>query len=187
MKDYFYNKFPGQLRKVEFQRPNEIEREIFEDENILFFGGPDWEGVSDDLSTVPLIDRPYFILSLLMVVLTDQCIYTYFQGSYTTWKNQTNFPKFGWSGFGPHDENPLKVLWAPEREMVIEPDDIVDILPEFVTFYMDDTERFFTENLPHIVHPDFINSIIHDRAYGFNEGRIVQSFKDEFERQNAAR
>ena len=36
MKDYFYNKFPGQLRKVEFQRPNEIEREIFEDENILF-------------------------------------------------------------------------------------------------------------------------------------------------------
>jgi len=187
MRDYFYTKFPWQLGKVKLQKPNEIVREMLEDENIVFFGGPEWEGISDDLSTVPRIDRSHFILSLLMVVLTDQCIYTYYKESYPTWRRRTNYPKFGWSGFGPHHENPFKVLWAAEREMIIEPELVINLLPEFVTFYLDETKRFFVETLPHIDYISFVNSIKQDPAFAFDQGQIVQSFKTEFIKQTGMR
>ena len=182
MRDYFYNTFPSRLRLLEFRRPNQIVREhIMRDDSVVFFGGRDWESVSDDLSQISEEDRPYFILSLFMVVLTDQCLYTYQPNSYRVWRQKTNFPKFGWSGFGPHNENPLKILWAPEREHAVIINDVLNLIPHFVTFMLEETRNFFSRNLPEVDPLDYFECIRKDSAYTFDEGQIVQRFKTEFE------
>jgi len=64
MHDYFYQRFPSQLARLEFRRPNDIVRKhIMRDPAVVFFGGPDWENVRDDLASVPEEDRSRFILS----------------------------------------------------------------------------------------------------------------------------
>ena len=182
MRDYFYNTFPNHLRLLAFCRPSQIVRErIMRDESVVFFGGSDWESVSDDLLRIPEGDRPYFILSLFMVVLTDQCLYTYQRNSYQVWRQKTNFPKFGWSGFGPHNENPLKILWAPEREHAVIIDEILNLIPNFVRFMLEETRNFFDDKIPEIDTLGYFECIKQDSAYAFNEGQILRCFKAEFE------
>lgn len=184
MHDYFYNIFPQQLRSLEFHKPNQIVREhIMRDNTVVFFGGQDWKTVSDDLSHIPLKDRPHFILSLFMMALTDQYLYTYKPNAYQLWREKTNFPKFGWSGFGSHNENPLKLLWAPEKENAINTDEVLGLMPHFVNFLTEETNTYFRKNLPDIDFDleNYLQRIKNDSAYLFNDGQIVQCFKSEFE------
>ena len=183
MRDYFYNIFPQQLRALEFHKPNQIVREhIMIEEEVVFFGGQDWKNVSDDLSHIQLKDRSRFILSLFMVVITDQYLYTYKPSAYQLWREKTNFPKFGWSGFGSHNENPLKILWAPERENVINTDEVLGLMPQFVNFLIEDTNIYFRKNLPDTDLEDYFQGIKSDSSYLFNDGQVVQCFKSVFEK-----
>ena len=182
MHDYFYNRFPPQLAQLAFRRPNDIVREqITRDASVVFFGGPDWENVAADLATVPALDRTRFILSLFMVVLTDQAFYTHFHESYDAWRRRTNFPKFGWSGFGPHNENPFKVLWAPEREHLIDNNELLALVPDFARFFVDETTTYFRQHHPAIEVREYFDAIKNDRGYGFNEGAVVPRVKAELE------
>jgi hypothetical protein len=116
-----------------------------------------------------------------MAVLTDQLLYTYFQDSYDSWRTRTNFPKFGWSGFGPHNENPFKILWAPERERVINDDEVLALVPEFVRFLVDETKSYFRDYLPAMDVQAYFDAVKQDRGYAFDQGAIVRRVKAEFE------
>jgi len=175
MKEYFHQEFPEHIKFMNLKRPNEIV--LMRDEALNFFGGRDWETVSDDLNLIPKNKRADFILSLFMIVLTDQCLFTCFSDSYPIWRNQTGFPKFGWAGFGPHYENPFKVLWAPEREKEINTAEVIEHMPRFVDFMFDTVEEFFSQNLSDVKNIDFFNAIIGDPAFNFSEGEVVKSFK----------
>ena len=151
------------------------------DPSVVFFGGPDWENVADDLANIPAPDRSRFILSLFMVVLTDQALYRHFRQSYDAWRRKTNYPKFGWSGFGPHNENPFKILWAPEREHIIDNNELLALAPDFVRFFVDEATAYFRQHLPAIEVRAYFDAIKHDMGYGFNEGDVVRRVKVEFE------
>jgi hypothetical protein len=183
MNDYFYKKFPGQLRGLEYQRPNQVVIEhIMRDNAVVFFGGQHWDNVSNDLAAIPPEDRPRFILSLFMVILTDQCLYTYYKDSYKLWREKTQFPKFGWSGFGPHNENPFMVLYIPERKKVVDTNKVIELLPEFVKFFVEETKNYFKANLPDVNTTEFFNKIKNDSSFiSINKGTIVKSFKEKFE------
>jgi hypothetical protein len=182
MHDYFYGTFPAQLARLAFHRPNDIVREhIMRDPAVVFFGGPDWEKVAADLANVPEGDRSRFVLCLFMVVLTDQALYTYFRGSYDTWRSKTVFPKFGWSGFGPNNENPFKILWAPEREQVVDTNEMLALVPGFAIFFVNETTAFFGQHLPEVDIHGYFDAIRRDRGYAFNQGVVVPQVKAEFE------
>jgi hypothetical protein len=182
MHDYFYGRFPLQLARLTFRRPNDVVCEqIMRDPGVVFFGGPDWENVATDLGTVPETDRPRFILSLFMVVLTDQALYTYFRDAYEAWRRRTNFPKFGWSGFGPHNENPFKILWAPEREGIIDIHGLLALIPEFMRFFVGETRTYFRQHLPAVGVRNYFDAIRGDRGYAFHQGVVVPRVKAEFE------
>ena len=59
MKNYLINKFPGDLGKLSFNRPNTVmfsNTESFRiDKNKIYFGGPDWENIHNDL--VPIYKK----------------------------------------------------------------------------------------------------------------------------------
>ncbi len=182
MRDYFYEKFPSQFSSIATQRPNGTVRgHILADPSVIFFGGADWKNVAKDLNAIPMSDRSRFVFALFMVVLTDQALYAHFRDSYDAWRRRTNFPKFGWSGFGPHNENPFKILWAPEREGLIDSKEFLGAIPEFVRFFMDETTSCFRQYLPEVDLLAFFNAIKIDSGYTFHEGEIVSRVKEEFE------
>jgi hypothetical protein len=58
MRDYFFGRFPSQLGLLAFRRPDSVVLEhIMRDHSVVFFGGPDWENVANDLRQVPENDR----------------------------------------------------------------------------------------------------------------------------------
>ena len=178
MNYYFHNKFPSQLALLSFTRPSQIVREyIMKDDAVMFFGGKDWESAKTDLSRIPIDDRPKFVLALFMAVITDQCLYTHFNQTYQAWRAQTHFPKFGWSGFGAHNENPLKILWAPERDEVVSTADVTLIMPEFVSFMKSEVDSYFLNNLQGISSDAFFNAIRTDPAYSYSKGTVIPQFK----------
>ena len=183
MQGYFYGRFSSQLRLLEFKQPNKVERDFRGDEALVVFGGRDWANVGKDLSQIPVQDRARFVLSLFMIVLTDQCLYARWNEAYAAWQRQTSYPKFGWSGFGLHNENPLKILWAPEREHMVSVDAVLALMPEFVKFMNQEMAGFFTTHLAQLEASDFLDAIKRDYALTFDEGRIVQGFKKELEVQ----
>lgn len=111
---YFKDEFPHHMRRLHFKHPNRIVSvDIMGEPGVLFFGGQDWRNVERDLQEIPGNYRPAFVFSLFVITLTDQCIHSHFKESYPRWRSLTNFPKFGWAGFGYHMLN-LRILhWAP--------------------------------------------------------------------------
>ena len=180
--EYFYNRFPIDLQRIEKQEPNSVVRDlIMRDPSAILFGGPEWRNVSTDLPRVPLDNRGRFILSLFMVTLTEQVIYTYFRNHYEMWRAGTGFPKFGWSGLGPHHENPFILLWAPEREGMLQPNEVLPLLPEFVRFYLEATASYFQQHLPAIQMTDFLRRLVSDPQYQFGVGTISPAFRTLFD------
>jgi len=180
IENYFDEHFPGQLRKLHFRRPNRIvSEEIMEEPNVVFFGGMDWKNCEQDLKKIKSKDKEYFILCLFLITLADQCIHAYYREHYPKWKRLTGFPKFGWSGFGPHFENPLKLLWVPEEKALVNIDKLVDVMPEFIAFMYATMEDYFSKHFPAISPEKFVDQIRNDESMQFDKGRAVKVFKQQ--------
>lgn len=178
---YFYEEFRGHLSRIEHKQPSPQVREIMGDPNAVFVGDMDWGNVVADLGRIPPERRAYFVLSLFMITLTDQVIYTYFRAQYPDWRLATNFPKFGWSGYGPHNENPFILLWAPEREAVLNPNEVLPILPEFAQFYFTATADYLRTRLPAVAITDFFWHLAADPGYSFSMGTLAPAFRQSLE------
>lgn len=183
MRDYFYGRFKSQILLLEFKEPNEIVRDFLDNDTLVVFGGRDWGNVTKDLSSIPAEDRGRFVLSLFMIVLIDQCLYARWRDAYKTWEKKTNCPKFGSLGFGVNNENPLKILWAPERENMVGVRSVLALMPEFIEFMKEETTEFLSNHLPQIQASDFFDTIKRDSALIFDEGKLVQGFKNKFATQ----
>jgi hypothetical protein len=183
MRNYFYGGFLQQIEQLSFSRPNHVLRSHLDDDSLVFFGGRDWCHVSNDLARIPLQDRARFVLSLFMVTLTDQCLHCYMPAAYAEWRSKTKYPKFGWAGFGVHYENPFKLLWAPEREQLVNPDEVIELMPVFTRFLMTETVDYFARMNPVPSVVQHFQGIQDDEAYRFNEGRTVQALKRELDKE----
>lgn len=139
--DYFYGKFPTDLRKLSFESANSAIRSIPGYEHLHFFGGRNWSQMESDLTTVSDPDKVNFIFSLFMMTVTDQCLYTSFSDVYPEWQKQTNFPKFGWAGFGPHNENPAIILDRPHTENTALAPKLEAEMSEFCKFMVAETNK----------------------------------------------
>lgn len=179
MKDYFYNHFTTALRQINFTQPNETVRNRMRDPQAVFFGGNSWDNVKADLAHVPADERPKFILSLFMVVLMDQCIYTHFRDNYPAWRRETNCPKFGKSRlFSAHHLDPFKIIWAPEREKEVELDQVLALLPEFVAFMKGEIDHYFKDKPNNISAERFFDLLKKENAYQYKEGKLVTRLKE---------
>jgi hypothetical protein len=181
MQSYFYSSFPNQLVRLSYAQPSEYTGKLYGLAGVPFFGGRDWKNVATDLATIPVADRASFVLALFMVVLTDQALYTYHRDAYEMWRKRTAFPKFAWTGIGVHNENPMKILWIPEREGLVDVKELIAAMPGFVEFLVTQTRRVFVEyGLPVSMEKHF-KCIMGDLAYDFDQGIIVPTFKSAFE------
>jgi hypothetical protein len=174
---YFYSQFNNHLNLLQYDfRARSIHPEM--DQATQFFGGFEWKNVRRDLTKIPEEYRSLFVLSLFMITVTDQAMFTYFRSHYQKWRERTAFPKFGWLGFGYHNENPMQILWAPEREQVIAPDQMIHLLPDFVAFWINETTRLLQADYSEISVKAFFSSITSDKAWlQANDGKIIPELK----------
>lgn len=122
-------------------------------------------------------NRPRFVLSLLAMVLTDQCMQTYFKSSYASWRAQTKYPKFAWMRFGLYNENPLKLLAVPERAGLLPVEQTLALLPEFVSFYQELVADCLKKNMPQVTPALFFKSVFKDGIMQLNDGVVLPAFK----------
>lgn len=177
LKGYFSKDFQKDLRALHLVNAPQVLKDIFCDDDLCCFGGKDWAHVAQDLEAVPEQNRPCFVLSLLAVVLTDQCIQTHFKSSYKRWHQQTNYPKFAWVSLGLHNENPLKILSRPESEGLLPVAATVALVPEFVQFYLDLIEGYLEQNMPHVTSVQFFAAVYKDGIMDLQGGEVLEAFK----------
>lgn len=180
LKRYFSKDFQKDLATLHLMDVPQVLKDIFNDQELLCFGGKDWVHVSKDLAPMAPLDRPRFVLSLLAVVLTDQCMQTHFKSSYAQWREQTNYPKFAWVRFGLYNENPLKILSMPERAGLLSVDQTLALMPEFVAFYLELMGDYLQQNMPHISLERFCQAILKDGIMELEDGQVLAAFKHAF-------
>ncbi len=176
-KRYFSKDFPKDLGALQLSPVPRVLKDIFHDPDLLCFGGKDWKHVAQDLELIAVHDRPRFVLSLLAMVLTDQCMQTYFKSSYATWRAQTNYPKFAWMRFGLYNENPLKLLAMPERAGLLPVAQTLALMPEFVSFYLELVADYLKKNMPQVAPEAFFKSVFKDGIMQLDDGVVLAAFK----------
>ena len=145
MNDYFHGPFKRDLTLLHTTTPSNVVREhmLGSDASAVFFGGSEWKRAAEDLAGVDPAARPHFILSLFMVIVTEQCLHAHFPPAQPAWRARTGFPLFGWSGFGPHFENPYHILRAPVTAGLVDEAAAVALAPAFAAFFRAEVAAYF--------------------------------------------
>lgn len=177
LKRYFSKDFQQDLGTLQLMNVPQVLKDIFHDKDLLCFGGKDWQHVAQDLTPIAEHNRPRFLLSLLAMVLTDQCMQTYFKSSYAQWRAQTNYPKFAWVRFGLYNENPLKLLTVPERAGLLPVAQSLALMPEFVDFYRALMSDYLKKNMPQTTPEMFFKSVFKDSIMQLEGGLVLTAFK----------
>lgn len=170
---YFREQFPADLQRLQFKKPSNYlqkESESFRiDDNTIYFGGKDWENLEQDIRHISKGNRSFFCMSLFTITTIDLTFFTHFQEHYQEFRNKTNYPKFGWSGFGPHYENPRKLIEIPLEKGLIDRTDIEANLKEYIELFVEECDRFFTQmNFPFST-SEFIDAFLNDKAFIISE------------------
>lgn len=166
IKDYLKNNFPSDLKKMNFLRPNSKilanPDEYRIDNNTIFFGGQNWENIDNDIVEIDKKNLENFFLCLFTITVIDMGLFTYYHDSYGTFRNKTMYPKFGWSGFGTHYENPKKILSVPLSYKLVDFKETSEKINDFIDLFITECDMFFETNIKNISTNDFIFELIND-------------------------
>lgn len=174
---YFNHGFQRDIGKLHFVEVPQVLKDILNDKELIQFGGKNWSRVEYDLQDIDVELRPMFVLCLLALVATDQCMQTYFKQHYGVWRAQTAYPKFGWTRFGLYNENPLKLLSVPELAQLLDADQTCALMREFVGFYRTLVVDYCHLHAPELSADLFFSRLLQDDIFTLCEGRVVAAFK----------
>lgn len=175
---YFNSSFQTDVAQLQFKQVPQVLKDILQEQDLVLFGGKNWSSVHGDLTPIAPENRPRFVLCLLLLVATDQCMQTYFKSHYSQWRAQTAYPKFGWTRFGLYNENPLKLLSVPERAGLIDVATTCELLPQFVVFYRRQIQDYLHQHDPELSAEHFLGKLCQDAVFDLDEGQVVPAFKE---------
>jgi hypothetical protein len=174
---YFNTDFQSDIAKLKFSEVPQVLKDILNDQNLVLFGGKNWSHVKADLEPMDFEVRPLFVLCLFAVVATDQCMQSYFKQHYAYWRSETVYPKFAWTRFGLYNENPLKLLSAPEMAGLLDTARTCGLMQEFLLFYRNLVADYFDMNATGLSAEMFFTKLLQDDIMGLDEGVVVAAFK----------
>jgi len=177
LETYFNQGFQKHLSLLQFRPVNQVLKDLFHDQSLVFFGGRDWACIQQDLASIPRQERAHFVYALLTIVLTDQCMQAYFKSAYPQWRQATGYPKFGWCGFGLNNENPYKLLAKAETSGLVDPDMLQVLMPEFVVFMRRIVQDYFSQYLPQVSTQRFFSHVLSDGINQYEEGSVVSALR----------
>lgn len=160
---YCQTLFLKDLGTLEFKCPNSHQTLGFSRPFITpttkFFGGCEWENMENDLSKINVENRKYFCICLFTMVCADENMYAYFKENYELFSKKTNYPKFGWLGFGIHFEKPCYLLSTPKE---VDFDSIPEIeIKDYILYQFTISSSF----LGNITAKEFFTKMIDDEHF----------------------
>lgn len=187
---YFKEQFPIDLKKLKFERPNSTilsNPALFKiDNNTIYFGGPNWGNIINDTKDIAKENLEYFCISLFTITVIDLGMFTNINEYYDVFRKNTNYPKFGWIGFGPHYENPKKLLLIPEEKGLVDFSYLKDNFKEYFELLKLECDDFFTNHFENSNTTIFLNTIFNDKDFGVNKNEknsIFSLIHIEFEKE----
>jgi hypothetical protein len=167
--EYRNQQFNADLNSMKFIIPNEVilnnPSDFDLDQNTVFFGKQDWENLNIDIEHIEEENYKYFFLCLFTITIIDMTMFKYFNENYVAFREQTNYPKFGWCGFGPHYENPRKILDLPSENSYLNLN-VTDI-DEYYSFFVLELENsLYNHGIESI---DFIDKLLSDNDIVIND------------------
>ena len=167
--EYRNQQFNADLNSMNFIIPNEVilnnPSDFDLDQNTVFFGKQDWENLNIDIEHIEEENYKYFFLCLFTITIIDMTMFKYFNENYVAFREQTNYPKFGWCGFGPHYENPRKILDLPSENSYLNLN-VTDI-DEYYSFFVLELENsLYNHGIESI---DFIDKLLSDNDIVIND------------------
>lgn len=174
LNEYLKNQFPNDLEKLKFQKPNSVIQNNPDSFNIdqytIYFGGMNWENMDNDINHINEEFYEHFFLCLFTITIIDLTMFSHYKNYYDVFRNKMRYPKFGWSGFGPHYENPRKLLDIPFQKGLLKIEKID--LDEYIDLFISETNSFLRSNLNQIRTEDFFNSLLTDKDFQVSQGEI---------------
>jgi hypothetical protein len=126
-----------------------------------FFGGMNWADYESNLSKIEPSNKKYFCLCLFTTIATDLNFYTNFKEHYSSFQAITNYPKFGWIGFGVNFEKPYVLIDIP-NQLGVDFDKIADLeIEEYVKHHLTISKSFLGE----IKMKEFFNVMLQDKDF----------------------
>lgn len=177
IENYFNSSFQIDVAKLQFRQVPQVLKDILQEQDLVLFGGRNWSCVQEDLARIAPENRPMFVLCLLVLVATDQCMQLYFKSHYGHWRALTGYPKFGWTRFGLYNENPLKLLSAPESAGLLDVPATCELMPEFMVFYQRQIHDYLRQHAPELTVEHFFGKLCQDAVFDLDEGQVVSVFK----------
>jgi hypothetical protein len=167
--EYRNQQFNADLNSMNFIIPNEVilnnPSDFDLDQNTVFFGKQDWENLNIDIEHIEEENYKYFFLCLFTITIIDMTMFKYFNENYVAFREQTNYPKFGWCGFGPHYENPRKILDLPSENSYLNLD-VTDIDEYYSFFVLELKNSLYNHGIESI---DFIDKLLSDNDIVIND------------------
>lgn len=168
LKSYLDTQFLTDLRTIPYNRPNMVIQNHAEewriDTNTMYFGGHGWQNFENDIAGIRN-NHSYFFISLFTIVFIDLTFFTYYRKQYPTFRGLTMYPKFGWTGFGVHYENPKFILLVPEARGFFQGLNQEDLIDEFLVLLVSKCNEFFVGHFPQINTRDFLRNTVEDRDF----------------------
>ena len=165
-KYYVETQFPSDIKTMKFDMPNLTIQEDPQgyrmDKQTIFFGGKNWSSIKEDLSKIDKANIENFCISLFIIVSIDLNMFTYFKDKYALFRSNTMYPKFGWCGYGPHYENPKKLLILPERNKIITFNKDPLVIGEYTDLFISKCNDYFSNIIPEMSTKTFIQKILDD-------------------------
>ena len=188
LKNYFYNDFAMHLHNIADKK-----KPVGFDDKYVFIGGSKWENFEKDMQKIPVENQPAFIVSLFMIIFTNQAIYTYERNLHRIWRENTRFPNFGHWGFGPHNENPFWILAKADTDEQLS-QKVQALMPEFTKFLIEKTKSYFVEIFGYSIDlMKYFADILSDNGYKISSSKpeaeelrsskCVAIFKQYFEKE----
>ena len=171
-KYYVETQFPSDIKTMKFKMPNLTIQEAHQgfrmDKKTIFFGGRKWSNIKEDLSKIDKEHIENFCISLFVIVSIDLNMFTNFKDKYALFRSKTMYPKFGWCGYGPHYENPKKLLILPEKNKIVNFNKDPLLIDEYTDLFISKCNDFFSNIIPEISSKTFIQKILYDPEMQLN-------------------
>jgi hypothetical protein len=171
--EYYQKQFLTEIKTLSFEKPSNVIVETPEsfrvDSSTVFFGGKEWENCAHDLKFSR--NKSYFSLCLFGMVCNDLNMHSNFKDQYPKFRSLTQYPKFGWTGYGCHFESPHWLLSKPLELGLVSYEG--STLADFVSFWKNDASVFFTQSMAEIDFDLYFDKLVNDQVFEKTEALLA--------------
>jgi hypothetical protein len=166
LKEYMKHRFPNDCQRLKLRKPNSVIQshasDFRVDADTQYFGGFNWADFDQNMASVEQAYQSYFCLGLFWHCILDMTMFSCFKEYYAPFRSRTIIPKFGWSGFGVHYNNPTLLITLPEQKGILNHLELSSCILEYGAYWEDYIQDRITQYQASLTVPIVLNAMLSD-------------------------